>query len=306
VVPLTNRLSSAGAVAFLAAGVLVAAPRAQVFRSVADVVRVPVIVAQRDGTPARGLRIGDFEIRENGRVQRIAYFSEGAPGEVLPLHLGLLLDTSESMERDLPDAMKAAIRFVNAVDESVDVTLVQFDSTISVGRFTPANYPLLFERIRGHRASGMTALYDAVAVYLQDALDQDGQHVLIMHTDGGDSSSTIDMSQLIDLLRLSSNVIVYPIGYLEHQSSTVRIQQQMRLSQIAQESGGQAFFPGSVKEIDAIYDKILHELTSRYTLGYVSSDPAADGRFRKLEVKVLTGKGLETRARSGYFAPRQR
>jgi VWFA-related protein len=306
VVSLSRRLSSVGGVACFAAGLLAAAPHAQVFHSAADVVRVPVIVAQRNGTPARGLRTGDFEIREDGRVQRIAYFAEGAPGEALPLHLGLLLDTSESMERDLPDAMKAAIRFVNAVDESVDVTLVQFDSTISVGRFAPANYPLLFERIRRHRATGMTALYDAVAVYLQDALAQDGQHVLIMHTDGGDSSSTIDMSQLIDLLRLSTSVIVYPIGYLGHQSSTVRVQQQMRLSQIALETGGQAFFPESMKEIDAIYDRILNELTSRYTLGYVSSDPTADGRFRKLEVKVLTGKGLETRARSGYFAPRQR
>lgn len=284
----------------------VASGLARQFRAGVDVVRVPVVVTGRSGEPVNGFTVDDFEIREDGQLQRIGFFAEGAPGAALPLHLGLLLDTSGSMERDLGDAMKASIQFVNAVEESVDVTLVQFDTKISVGRFTPASYPILFERIRQHKAAGMTALYDAAAVYLEDAMARDGQHVLIMYTDGGDSSSTITAGDLIDLLRVSSNVIVYPIGYLENQRSTYRLEQQMRLSQIAQESGGQAFFPGSVKEMGSIYAKILQELASRYTLGYISSNRAADGRFRKLQVKVTKAgaQGLRTRARSGYYAPR--
>jgi Ca-activated chloride channel homolog len=276
------------------------------FRAGVDLVRVPVIVTARGGEPLKGLTAANFEVREDGRIQEIDYFSQGASGDALPLHLGLLLDTSGSMDRDLGDAMSASIQFVNTVDESVDVTLVQFDTTISLSRFVPASYPLLFERIRRHKADGRTALYDALAVYLEDAMSREGQHVLILYSDGGDSSSTIHISRLMDLLRLASNVIVYPIGYLENQRSTARIQQQMQLARIADESGGQAFFPGSVNEMESIYSKILQELASRYTLGYVSSNRAADGRFRKLQLKASTPETprLAVRARSGYYGAR--
>ena len=286
---------------FAWAGALAAA---QTFRAGTDVVRVPVSVTVEGGKPLHGLSAGDFELREDGQVQRVDYFAEGAPGEALPLHLGLLLDTSGSMERDLADAMTAAIRFVNTVDESVDVTLVQFGSAISSARFTPASYPMLFERIRGQTASGMTALYDATAVYLEDARARDGQHVLIMYTDGGDSSSTIGVGRLLELLRRAGNVIVYPIGYLENQQSSGRLEQRMRLGQMAEATGGTAFFPGSIREMTAIYARIVDELASRYTLGYVPSNRVADGRFRKLQIKVTRPglKGLAVRARPGYYA----
>ncbi len=275
------------------------------FRAGVVVVRVPVTVTTRGGRPLHGLTAADFEVREDGRRQPIGFFAEGAPGAALPLHLGLLLDTSSSMERDLADAMTASIQFVNTVEESVDVTLVQFESTITSSRFTPDSYPLLFERIRKQKAGGATALYDAAAVYLQDAVARGGQHVLIMYTDGGDSSSTIGIGRLIELLRASGNVIVYPIGYLENQQNASRLGQQMRLSQIAQATGGAAFFPRSVREMRAIYAGIVDELSSRYTLGYVPANRAADGRFRKLQISVTRAglKGLTVRARPGYYAP---
>ena len=115
----------------------------------------------------RGLKADDFDVLEEGKPQKIAYFAEGAPGEALPLHLGLLLDTSGSMERDLREAANAAIQFVDALDEAVDVTFLDFDSSVRVGRFQPPSYPRLFERIRERKAGGMTALYDALGVYLR-------------------------------------------------------------------------------------------------------------------------------------------
>jgi Ca-activated chloride channel family protein len=280
----------------------------QTFRAGTDVVRVPVVVTGRAGEPVRGLTREDFDLREEGRPQRLEFFAEGAPGGALPLHLGLLLDTSESMQQDLADAMTASIQFVNAVEESVDVTLVDFDSVVRISRFAPASYPQLFERIRSRKASGMTALYDATGAYIEEAIVQGGQHVLIMYTDGGDSSSSLGIGRLLDLLRLASNVIVYPIGYLGHQRGGGRLEQQMRLGQIARETGGAAFFPGSAREVRGIYDRILRELTSRYTVGYVSSNDAADGRFRKLEVRVTRPgvRDLKVRARTGYYAPLQR
>ena len=289
-------------VALLAASSVVPAAQ-QAFRAETDVVRVPITVTQRGGEPVRGLSAADFEVREDGQVQNVQFFAEGAPGAAMPLHLGLLLDTSGSMEHDLGDAMTASIQFVNAVEESVDVTLVQFETTISSARFTPPSYPLLFERIRQQKALGMTALYDAAAVYLEDARTREGQHVLIMYTDGGDSSSTIGVGRLIELLRRSGNVIVYPIGYLQNQLSGARLEQQMRLGQIAEATGGAAFFPTSVREMKSIYDRIVEELASRYTLGYVSSNRAADRPFRKLQIKVTRAglKGVTVRARPGYY-----
>ena len=282
-----------------------AEPLAQQFRAGVDLVRLPVVVTARDGQLVRGLKMEDFEVLEEGKPQKIAYFAEGAPGEALPLHLGLLLDQSESMERDLREAAGAAIQFVEALDEAVDVTFLDFDSNVRVGRFSPDSYPQLFQRIRDRKAGGMTALYDALGVYLEAALSREGQHVVLLYTDGGDSTSRITYGKLEELLRLG-NVMVYAIGYMEHQVSSARMPQQMRVSQIARETGGEAFFPTSTREIHEFYAKILDELGSRYTLGYIPTVSARDGKFRKVEVKIKNPahKSAKVRTRSGYLAPK--
>ncbi len=296
-----------GRVLLIGLGLLAALPARQQFHAATDVVHVPVVVSGRDGQLVRGLTAADFDVREDGRPQRIQFFAQGSPGDALPLHLGLLLDTSESMQQDLADAATASIQFVNAVEDSVDVTLVDFDTTIRVGRFAPPSYPLLFERIRRRKAGGLTALYDAVAVYVEEAMARDGQHVLIVYSDGGDSSSSLTFGKVSALLRLSNNVIVYVIGYLENQSSGSRLEQQVRMTAMASDTGGKAYFPTSAKQMRDIYDKILEELAARYTLGYVSTNPAEDGRFRKVDVKVTRSemKGPTVRTRPGYYAARR-
>ncbi len=286
-------------------GLSAAALSTQTFRAATDVVRLPVVVTAKDGQPVRGLTREHFAIREDGQPQKVEFFSEGVAGEAVPLHLGLALDTSGSMQRDLADAMSASIRFVNAVDESVDTTLVDFDNTIRLSRFEASSYPLMFERIRSRKAAGMTALYDAVGVYLESAIPRPGQHVLVVYTDGGDSTSTMGYNKLVELLRLGDNVLVYTIGYLQNQSTTVRVEQQMRLRQMASETGGRAFFPLSGREMEGIYKKIVDELSARYTLGYVPANRAGT-RFRKLEVRVVgtQARDLNVRARTGYYAGR--
>jgi len=279
-------------------------PGAQQFRASIELVRLPVVVTARDGQLIRGLAATDFQVFEEGRPQQVAYFTEGAPGAALPLHLGLLLDRSGSMERDLREAANAAVQFVSALEEAVDATFVDFDSSVRMGRFEPPSYPRLFQRIREGGAEGGTALYDAIGAYLESSLTRDGQHVLLLYSDGGDSTSRMNFGQLVELLRLG-NVIVYAVGYLENQTSSARVAQQMRLSQIARETGGDAFFPSSPREMHEFYARILDELTSRYTLGYVSTAPKPDGRFRKVEVKLARPdlRGAKLRTRSGYLAP---
>lgn len=296
-------VTAAFAAAVVSGAAWAAAP-AQQFRAGVDLVRLPVVVTARDGMLVRGLTASQFEVQEDGAPQTIVAFAEGPPGEAVPLHLGLLLDSSGSMDRDLRDAANAAVQFVTALEEAEDVTFVDFDSSIRVGRFEPPSYPRLFERIRAPQADGMTALYDAIAAYVRGAADRPGQHVLLLYTDGGDSASRLSYDQLMKMLR-GGNVIVYALGYLEHQSTSVRATQEMRLTSLAHETGGEVFFPYSARELNSAYARILDELGSRYTIGYVSTNAKPDGRFRKVRVRLTSPepRSARIRTRSGYLAP---
>lgn len=285
------------------AGSAVTGLAGQQFRSSVEVVRVPVIVTDRSNQPVRGLTAADFQILEEGQPQTVAYFSEGKTGDPVPLHLGLLMDTSDSMGSDLKDAMDAAVRFVIALEETAeDTTFVDFDTTVRVTRFSPQSYEMLFERIRTRKAKGFTALYDALGVYLESSLRREGQHALILYTDGGDTMSKMSLSTLTDLLRLG-NVTVYSVGYLDNQLSSQRVAQQQRLSQIARETGGDAYYPSSREELAKFYDRIRDDLLFRYTIGYVPATPPPSGKFRKIEVRVTRPdlKGAKVRTRSGYL-----
>jgi Ca-activated chloride channel homolog len=276
----------------------------QAFHARIDVVHLPVVVTGHDGRLVRGLHAADFEVLDDGHPQTISYFSEGATGQQMPVHLGLMLDGSASMDQDIAAAENAAVRFVNRFTEAVDVTFVDFDTTINLGFFTPDNYLQLFERIRDRTARGGTSLYDALGVYLSRCLDRSGQHVLLLYTDGGDSTSSMNFGKLQDLERLG-DVLIYAVGYLQNQTFSEQVPQQMRIRQIARETGGEAFFPETPKGIDAVYSEILAELASRYTLGYVPSAASDDGKFHKIEVRVLRPdlRDARIRTRSGYLAP---
>ncbi len=282
----------------------VAVSAQQTFRTAVDLVHFGVSVVDKQGQPVSGLTAQDFEIIENGKKQSLQFFTVGDPDGALPLHLGLLLDTSGSMSDDLKDARASAVKFVNAMERASDFTLVDFDTEVRVARFSVADYPRLVERIRMRKPDGWTALYDALGVYLNGAQGQDGQKVLVLYTDGGDTRSSLTFSDALDLLK-ASDVTVYAIGYLEHQSSSVRFQQRSELERFASTTGGQAYFPVGAKDLDGVFDRIRREIAARYSLGYVSSDTRADGSWRGVEIKLVRRdlKGVRLRTRSGYFAP---
>ncbi|HEX9368794.1 MAG TPA: VWA domain-containing protein [Vicinamibacterales bacterium] len=273
------------------------------FRTAVDLVHFGVAVLDRQGKPVKGLRAEDFQILENGKPQALKYFTAGEPEEAPPLHLGLLLDTSGSMASDIKDSRSAAVKFVNTLDRAADVTLVDFDSEVRVARFESSDYPRLVERIRGRNPDGWTALYDAIGVYLNGAQSQDGQKVLVLYTDGGDTTSSLTFRDMLDLCK-ASDVTVYAIGYMEHQGSG-RMQQRSELERVAAITGGQAYFPGVPKDLDGVFEKIQQELAARYSLGYLSNDLRTDGAWRGVDIKLLRPdlKGVKLRTRSGYFAP---
>ena len=276
----------------------------QTFRTAIDLVHFGVVVTDKQGSPITGLTAEDFEIKEAGKPQTIKFFNAGDPENAPPLHIGFLLDTSGSMEEDLKDVRTAAVKFLNAMEQAEDITLVDFDTEVRKTTYSGNEFARMIERIRGRKADGMTALYDALAVYLSGTADQMGQKVLIMYTDGGDTRSTLTINEVLDLLR-ASDVTVYVVGYLEHQSSSGRINQRMELTRFAAMTGGLALFPTSLKEVDKMYEKIEREIAARYSLGYTSTDDRSDGTWRTVEIRLKRPdlKGAKLRTRDGYFAP---
>ena len=275
----------------------------QAFRSRVDLVNVGVTVTDRKGNLVSDLTLDDFELYEDGRKQTVQYFAAG-DGETAPaMHLGLMLDVSGSMEEDLSFSKTASIKFLNMLTDAVDITVVDFDTEVRAARYSQNEFARLIERIRRKKASGMTALYDAIGLYLDGASGQDGRKIMLVYTDGGDSQSSIRFNELIDLLK-ASDVTIYPIGALEHQPSSSRNQQRMLLQQIADVTGGQAFFPTVVKELDAVYEKVIAQIRAQYTVGYLSTNDKTDGAWRKVEVKMVRkdGRDLRVRSRKGYFA----
>ena len=275
------------------------------FRAETDLVSFSVTVTDRRGLFVSDLVAEDFEILEEGRGQTLTYFARGDDTTSAPvMHVGLLFDTSGSMSEDIQLARSAAVRFLNTLRDARDITLVDFDTEVRMARYGQQDFPRLVERIRSRKPEGMTAMYDALGLYLDGADREDGRTILVVFTDGGDTRSTLRFSDALTLIR-ASDVTVYAVGFLENQRGSVRSQQRLQLTQLATESGGQAFFPLSMKQIDEAYDRILAQIRAQYSLGYVSSNTARDGSWRKVEIRVRRPdlKDLRVQTRKGYFAP---
>lgn len=279
-----------------------------VFHTGVDLVTFGVTVVDRKGNFVTDLSPADFIVMEDGHEQKVQYFSGAAGREaaetvspaLFKKHLGLMLDTSGSMEGELALARSAAVKFLNLLPEAEDITLVDFDSEVRVARYPQRDFARMVERIRKRKADGMTALYDALGVYLDGADSQDGRKILVMYTDGADSQSELSWTDTLDLLK-ASDVTVYAVGLLEH-SGSLRNELRMRLQQLTEVTGGLAFFPDELKDLDRSYAKILEEIRAQYHLGYASTNATPDGTWRKVEIKVRR-PDLRIRARKGYYAP---
>src|SRR5215471_12069166 len=168
---------AAGAAAMILPASLSAGPSAQVaqFRGRIDLVNVGVTVTDRKSNLVAGLTVDDFEILEEGKPQAVRFFAAGDAdaADRPPMHLGLLVDVSESMGDDLAFSKTAAIKFLNTLTDAVDITVVDFDTEIRTARYSQNEYARLIERIRQKKAGGDTALYDAIGTYLDGAAGED-------------------------------------------------------------------------------------------------------------------------------------
>jgi Ca-activated chloride channel homolog len=275
-----------------------------VFRASLDLVTMGVTVTDRRGNHVGDLTQDDFDIVEDGRKQTVTYFARGDEAtEAPPLHVGLLFDTSGSMGEDIKLSRSAAVRFLNTLSDAEDMTLVDFDTEVRVAKYGQRDFPRMVERIRGRQPGGWTAMYDALGVFLDGAAENDGRSILVIYTDGGDTRSTLGFADVMTLVR-ASDVTIHAVGFLEHQPGSSRLMQRQRLVEIAETTGGQAFFPSAMKDVEAAYDKIVAQIRNQYTLGYTSTNTAQDGKWRKVDVKIARPelKDARIQTRRGYFA----
>jgi Ca-activated chloride channel family protein len=299
---MTARLAILLAVA-LGTGVLAQRPS---FRSTVDLILLNVTVTGPGGRYVSDLSVDDFQVLEDGRQQEVAFFS---PANV-PLSVSLVLDTSSSMDDEMPLAKQAAMDFIAKLRPGDVAEVVSFDSRVEVLQTLTSSRTLLEAAIQRLRAGGATSLYNAIYIVLKQyekvkpaTSDDVRRHVIVVLSDGDDTSSLVTFDQLFDTAKRSQTAI-YAVGLgLEEPMSrpVVRSDGEFGLRQLAQETGGRLFLPKRPTELADVYTQIANELTHQYIVGYLSTNLGADGAWRRVAVRV-NRSNVQARTRSGYFA----
>lgn len=295
-----------GFLALLTISFLFAAVSAQQSQDDDDVVRVNtdlvvvnVTVADSAGKYARGLRLADFKLLEDGREQKISSFG----AEETPFAAAVLLDFSGSMEKRVSMARAAAIRFLDGLREEDVASVYRFDSEIEqLQDYSPSRdlAPLAF----GMHAKGMTVLNDAILRAAQDlARRPEKRRAIIVLSDGYDTSSNASMDKAL-ATAFNAGVTIYTVDMSEPRTSLqARAQASGALRDFASKSGGRYISTPGGQAMREAFQSIIEELGNQYTLAYQPSNRARDGRFREIQVK-LSRSELIARTRKGYRAPK--
>lgn len=273
------------------------------FRSSVDLVALTVTVTGDGGRYISGLSESDFTVIEEGKPQTISFFQK----EASPLAVSLLIDSSGSMQHELPRAQEAASEFVARLRPGDLAQVVDFDRRIQVLQAFTDDREALERSIRRMAARGSTSMYNAVYVALRElgalASPPEGQirrDVVVVLSDGEDTSSLVTFDHLLDAAKRSQTVI-YAIGLGLGNTSTRRgsVPPQVALRTLAQETGGRLFLPRDSSSLSGIYQSIADELASQYVIGYTSTNDRSG--WRRVTVRVAQ-PGAQARTRAGYYA----
>jgi VWFA-related protein len=249
-------------------------------------------VVGNDRTLVRGLQLGDFVVREDGRVQEVSKFELV---ENLPLTIGLTLDLSGSMAASLGEAQRAIDGFLRNVIGPLDRTFaVGFANQPALLMGLTSDVGAIDLALRDLAAEGATALHDAVVFSLYHFRGVLGRKILVLLSDGDDTSSRLDWDAALAYAQ-RSGVMIYAVG-LKNQS--LGLGARRKLTQLAESTGGRAFFVAEAEELASVYAQIEAEFRSQYLLAY-SPDRAPSPGFRKVEVQVKRS-GLTVRTIPGY------
>jgi VWFA-related protein len=307
-------LAAAGVltIAVWAAGQDPAKPAGQVLQSdeptriQVDVTRVSLLftVTDKKGRFITDLDKNDFEVVEGKRQQTI---SEFAAESDLPLRLGILIDTSNSIRDRFKFEQEAAGQFIDSVMRTnLDKALVvSFDTSAELVSDLISDTDKLNASIRDLHPGGGTALYDAIYFACRDKLSQDQprykfRRAIVVVSDGDDNQSRYTRDQALEMAQ-KADVVIYAIS-----TNITRVESDgdKVLRYFAQETGGRAFFPFKVEDLDQSFENIANELRHQYSISYRPEPLKTDGLFHIIDVRVRERKNLLVNVRRGYYAPK--
>ena len=296
--PAGEQLTYLRAVAYLADGadtedhVFINAP-AGLEEVAVQLVELYTAVTDRNGRPAEGITEAQFAVKEDGVPQQLVRFEQVRD---LPIKVGVLLDTSASMEKSLEEAQRAALAFFTDIVTPKDrAALITFNDRPRLQVKFTNELLSLGGGLAGLKAERGTSLYDSVVFALYYFNGLKGQRALIVLSDGKDESSRFKWEDTLDFAR-RAGVAIYSIGLgkdLEREAKKV-------LEKLAEDTGGRSFFVDEATQLAPVYQSIQEELRSQYLLVYQSTNAKTDKKFRTVEVKVKE-PGLEAHTIRGYY-----
>ncbi|MGH9755790.1 MAG: VWA domain-containing protein [Blastocatellia bacterium] len=288
-----------------------------IIRINSDLVNVVVTIGERPPNASLDLKPEDFEILEDGASQEIANFSRNADQ---PLKMVMLFDTSLSVAQRLNFERRAAARFFERVIRPQDRAAVFSVSTdvVVLQEFTN-KIPLLVEATRQLKAQGATSLYDAIYLASDYLKPTEGRRVIVIVSDGGDTTSNKGLLEVLTQAQKSDSVIFAIFTGNPWPSQNLRdLAAERALESLTRETGGEVFKPRlpngwrpgeetdevSLKELDQTFTDLAERLRTQYVLGFFSTNEKRDGSFRKLDVRIKKPDYIP-RARTGYYAPKE-
>lgn len=277
------------------------------FRAGVELVSMNVSVTDREKRGVIGLEQADFIVLEDGAKQDITFFSPRRQ----PVALSLLLDSSASMEMHLATLQTAATNFVHRLSAADIAQVIDFDSQVQIRQGFTSNQPDLGAAIKAVEVGGSTSLFNALYIALRElqkvraVVESDvRRQALIVFSDGADTSSLVTLEQVMDLAK-RTDASIYTITLRDNTPAITTKnprEAEFAMRALAQETGGRAFFPAKIDDLESVYGQIADELASRYTLGYMPTNPARDGGWRRITVRVARENVL-TLTKNGYYAP---
>jgi VWFA-related protein len=281
---------------------------APAFRAGVDIVSLNVTVTDAMNHYITDLDQNEFAVFEDGVKQDVTFFTRRQQ----PIALSLLLDTSASMEDKITTLQSAAGNFVRRLKPNDIGQVIDFDSRVEVRQGFTGNQTELEAAIQQTSAGGSTSLYNAIYIALKElrkikavSEEEVRRQALVLFSDGEDTSSLVSFEEVLDLAKRSETAI-YTIALrgIDTQSKGFH-EAEYVMRTLAQETGGRAFFPAKIEDLNGVYSQIADELASQYTIGYTSRNPRRDGAWRRIVVQV-SRPNLTTRAKKGYYAPTSR
>jgi Ca-activated chloride channel family protein len=268
-----------------------------------ELVTVNATVTDAQNRVITGLDREHFRVWEDKLEQKIEYFN----AEDVPVSIGMVFDLSGSMKDKISTAREAAVTFLNSGNPQDEYFLVTFSNRPELAEEFTTDIGKLRNRLVFEGTKGMTALYDAVYLGLEKLKDgTQPKKALLLITDGEDNRSRYTFANVREFVK-EQDIQVYAIGIVSDWNSQLGSGRTGRalIEELSDLTGGHAFFPDSVYDLEDICSKIAVELKNQYVLGYKSTNETKDGKWRKIKVQVDGPKGvgrLNVRFKTGYYA----